>query len=217
VSCRLFASLASDPSPVVPYNRELADERRKYGDTRLRKADEHLAAQRQFESETQAKLDAARQKRQEERDRQEAREVSRLFLLHHTTESKLYLQRERMEELRKQAEMLAEERRQARMQALEWSREVKMESDEERERKAKKSRKTKAENGSGDEAGEPKKKKRGKIKKSTGNGDAEDQALFSNDEDEKPARKVNLILVTLVSLLDVALLAHRQKASHQGR
>jgi hypothetical protein len=72
---RLFASLASDNSPVVPYSRELADQRRKYGDNMLRKGDEHLATQRQFESETQAKLDAARQKRQEERDRQEALEV----------------------------------------------------------------------------------------------------------------------------------------------
>lgn len=42
----------------------------------LRKGDEHLATQRQFESEAQAKLDAARQKRQEEKDRLEALEVS---------------------------------------------------------------------------------------------------------------------------------------------
>jgi RNA polymerase-associated protein CTR9 len=60
---------------MVPYSRELADQRRKYGDNMLRKGDEHLAVQRQFESEAQAKLDAARQKRQEERDRQLALEV----------------------------------------------------------------------------------------------------------------------------------------------
>jgi RNA polymerase-associated protein CTR9 len=93
-----------------------------------------------------------------------------------------------MEELRKQAEVLAEERRLARVQALEWSREVKMESDEERERKSKKMRKVKADNGSGDEAGEQKKKRRGKLKKE-GGGDV-DQALFSNDEDERPSKKV---------------------------
>lgn len=85
---------------------------------------------------------------------------------------------------------MAEERRQARVQALEWSREVKMESDEERERKSKKGRKIKMENGSGDEGIEPKKKKRGKIKKEGGQEDADDQTLFSNEEDEKPAKKV---------------------------
>jgi len=75
-SLRLFASLASDKHQMVPYSREIADQRRKYGDNMLRKGDEHLATQRQFESEAQAKIDAARQKRQEERERQEALEVS---------------------------------------------------------------------------------------------------------------------------------------------
>jgi RNA polymerase-associated protein CTR9 len=73
---RLFASLASDNNQMVPYSREIADQRRKYGDIMLRKSDEHLAAQRQFESEAQAKLDAARRKRQEEKEKQEALEVS---------------------------------------------------------------------------------------------------------------------------------------------
>lgn len=98
-----------------------------------------------------------------------------------------------MEELRVQAEKLAEERRRAREQALEWTRDIKMESDEERERKAKKaSRRVKTEGGSGDEAGEPKKKRRGKLKKTNGAVDGEDAAaLFSGDEEgEKPARKV---------------------------
>lgn len=61
---------------MVPYSRELADQRRKYGDNMLRKGDEHLTTQRQFEADAQAKLDAARQKRQEERERQEALEVT---------------------------------------------------------------------------------------------------------------------------------------------
>lgn len=73
---RLFASLASDKSPLVPYSRDIADQRRKYGESMLRKADDHLAIQRQFEEEAHAKLSSARQKRQEERDRQEALEVS---------------------------------------------------------------------------------------------------------------------------------------------
>jgi RNA polymerase-associated protein CTR9 len=74
---RLFASLASDKSPMIPYSRDIADQRRKYGDNMLRKGDEHLASQRQFEAEGQARIDAARRKRQDEKERQEALEVSR--------------------------------------------------------------------------------------------------------------------------------------------
>ncbi|KII92703.1 hypothetical protein PLICRDRAFT_51061 [Plicaturopsis crispa FD-325 SS-3] len=169
---KLFASLAADKAPLVPYNREIADQRRKYGDSMLRRGEEHLATQRQFEAEAQAKLEDARQKRREERERQEA------------------LEKAKEEELRIQAEKLAEERRIAREQALEWTREVKMESDEERERKTRKpARKVKAENGSGDEAGEPKKKRRGKLKKNNELEDDEEAALFSDEEDEKPTKK----------------------------
>jgi RNA polymerase-associated protein CTR9 len=93
-----------------------------------------------------------------------------------------------METLRLEAEKLGEERRLAREQAMEWTREVKMESDEERERKTKKARKPKNEVGSGDEA-EPKKKRRGKLKKEQGD---EEQAVFSEEEEvEKPTKKVS--------------------------
>ncbi|KAI0948961.1 hypothetical protein AcW1_008691 [Taiwanofungus camphoratus] len=171
---KLFASLAADKSSLLPYSRDMADQRRKYGDSMLRKCDEHLASQKQWEADAHAKLEAARQKRQQEKEQQQA------------------MERERMEELRVQAEKLAEERRRAREQALEWTRDIKIESDEERERKAKKaSRRVKTEGGSGDEAGEPKKKRRGKLKKTNGAVDGEDvAALFSGDEEgEKPARK----------------------------
>ena len=58
----------------------------------LRKAEEHLTNQRQHEAENMARLEAARRKRQEERDRQEALEVSsNLFpsrlRLHHVVAS----------------------------------------------------------------------------------------------------------------------------------
>ena len=72
----MFASLAADKSAVVPYDRDIADNRRKYGDGLLRKAEEHLANQRQFEKETHDRLELARQKRQEEKERQDALEVS---------------------------------------------------------------------------------------------------------------------------------------------
>lgn len=108
-----------------------------------------------------------------------------------------------MEELRVQAEKLAEERRIAREQALEWTREVQMESDEERERKSKRAnRKVKVEAESGDELGagvmtpsEPKKKRKGKLKRSGEQGGEENhEQLFSDDDVEsKPAKKVRVV------------------------
>ncbi|KAH8107706.1 hypothetical protein BXZ70DRAFT_1013744 [Cristinia sonorae] len=177
---KLFASLAADKSPVVPYNKDLADQRRKYGDSVLRRCDEHLAAQKQFEAEAKARVDAARQRRQEEKERVEALEEQRR------------IENERL------AGELAEKRRIAREQALEWTREVRMESDEEKEKKAKKAvRKPKAENGggSGDEAngGEPKKKKKGgKLKRRDTDGEVGEAGdTFSGDEDgeSKPTKK----------------------------
>lgn len=74
-SSRLFQSLAADTSPAVPYSRELADQRRKYGESLLRRCDEQITLQKQHESESQAKMEEARRKRQEERDKLEAIEV----------------------------------------------------------------------------------------------------------------------------------------------
>lgn len=73
---RIFASLAEVKTQLVPYSKDIADNRRKYGESMLRKAEEHLAAQRQHEAEAQARLEAARRKRQEEKEKQEAAEVS---------------------------------------------------------------------------------------------------------------------------------------------
>ena len=103
------------------------------------------------------------------------------------------LQREKEEKARVEAEKLGEERRLAREQALEWTREVRMDSDDEqeREKRPKRPKKAKTDVTSGDE-GEPKKKKRGKIKKSGGEQGEEDQAMFSEEDDAgKPTKKVS--------------------------
>jgi RNA polymerase-associated protein CTR9 len=75
VNARLFASLAGAQAPMLPYSRELADQRRKYGDNMLRKAEEHMNVQKAFEAEKTEKLEIARRKRQEDKERQEAAEV----------------------------------------------------------------------------------------------------------------------------------------------
>ncbi len=80
MSTRVFASLAADKSQAVPYDRDIADNRRKYGDGMLRKAEEHLANQRRYEAETQARLELARQRRREDKERQEAIEVRSCLL-----------------------------------------------------------------------------------------------------------------------------------------
>ncbi|KAF7315939.1 RNA polymerase II-associated protein [Mycena indigotica] len=167
---KLFATLASDKASALPYSRDLADQRRKYGDNMLRKGEEHLAMQKQHETEIQTKMDSARQRRQEERERQGA------------------LEREKMDQLRVEAEKLAEERKKAREQALEWAAAVRMDSDDEKEKRPKKPRKPKAE-GSGDE-GEPKKKRRGKLRKGGAEDNGEDAAVFSDEEDvERPKKR----------------------------
>jgi hypothetical protein len=60
----------------VPYSRDIADQRKKYGDNMLRRGDEHLATQKAYEAETQARIEIARRKRQEEKERLDEIEVS---------------------------------------------------------------------------------------------------------------------------------------------
>ena len=158
----------------------------------LRKAEEHLANQRQHEAETQARLEAARKRRKEDKERQEAIEVRNLLRFERFAFIDIP-QREKEEMARIEAEKLEEERRLAREQALEWTREVRMDSDDEqeREKRPKRPKKAKADVASGDEA-EPKKKKRGKIKKSGVEQGEEDQAMFSEEDDAgKPTKKVS--------------------------
>lgn len=60
---------------MLPYSRDIADQRRRYGDTMLRKRAEQVTRQEEYEREVNAKYDAARQRRQEEKERAEAAEV----------------------------------------------------------------------------------------------------------------------------------------------
>lgn len=78
---KMFASLASDPASAVPYDRDLAEERKKYADSMMRRAEEHLSAQRQHEGEQAARMEGARQRRAAERERVEALEVRPLTKL----------------------------------------------------------------------------------------------------------------------------------------
>ena len=105
-------------------------------------------------------------------------------------------QREEAKKRREEAEVLAAERRKARETALEWTKDIKVDSDEEKEKKPKKQRRVKTEAGSGNE-GEPeppKKKRRGKLKRLGGDSGSEREGQLTDEGggevDSKPAKKV---------------------------
>ncbi|CAE6443591.1 unnamed protein product [Rhizoctonia solani] len=163
---KLFGSLYADPSPNTPYNRDVADQRRKYGDSMLRKAPEQLSVQQAHEAEINARRDAAKLKRQEETERlQEAERIAR-------------------EAREREAERLRLERLKAREEVEKWNVELAIKaesSDEERERKARRKR----------EAGEGgEKKKRRKIKREDDEGGAvfSDEELEDGNKEEKPKK-----------------------------
>ena len=198
-SASLFATLAGDRSPAVPYSREIADQRRKYGESILKRSDEQIASQEQHEGAQETRLAEARQKRLDEKRR--AQELAE----------------QRAAEIEAAARELAEQRRKAREEVKEWAKEFE-DSEDDREKEGKRSRKgakkakpeTTSAITSDNEAPVPvevKRKRKGKLKKST-NGAAgsapvsgaeidgsEEEALFSDAEDEDRPKKVMWMII----------------------
>ncbi|KAI5834670.1 hypothetical protein K523DRAFT_412179 [Schizophyllum commune Tattone D] len=188
---KLYAALSADESPVLPYSRDIADQRHTYGNNLLRRADEALQKQREYENTINAEHESTRRMLQEKRERKEAE------------------MREAEERRQREMEELAKARQVAQAEAYAWSRDIQAASDEEREQKAaKKTRRAtkRAESpAAGEEGAEPKKRKRQSRLKKGGrdaapdsDGDvpmkeeddaAEDEALFSDGEGEEPAKK----------------------------
>lgn len=181
---RVFGSLADEKSGAVPYSKDVADQRRKYGDTLLRRSDEQMAAQTEYEAALEARIAEAKQRRLDEKLRLEAAE------------------RAKEEELARQAAILAEARKKAREEALQWSAAFIGDSDDEKEKRPrkKKQQQQQREAGSGDELqptqnGEGKKKRKGKLKKDKapsedGASGDEEEALFSGEDAEERPKKV---------------------------
>ncbi|KAH8118914.1 TPR-like protein [Phellopilus nigrolimitatus] len=202
----LFKSLAADNSPNIPYSRDIADQRKKYGDSLMRRGDEHLAEQEQYEAAQEARLAEARQKRQDEKARAGAAE------------------KVREEELQQQARALAEERRKAREEVQQWTA-LMGDSDEEKEKKPRKGAKKqqRSEVNSGDEAptpsGEGRKKRKGKLRKDKetagGEGDGsagEEEALFSGEEvEDRPKKRAQKKRVVRDDDEEAATFAPRKK------
>ncbi|KIJ50411.1 hypothetical protein M422DRAFT_159950 [Sphaerobolus stellatus SS14] len=175
---KLFASLAVDKAQMLPYNREIADQRRKYGDSLLRKGAENLVVQEEHEAQMKERLEAARQRRQEEKEKQDT------------------LQREALERKRIDDEKLAKERALAREEARAWTEAAKLYASDSDKEEKKKSRKKKKAGPAEDEAsaeegdGERKKRRKGKLKRraSPGEDEREEEPLFSGGEDAEESK-----------------------------
>ena len=85
--CRLYAALSADESPVLPYSRDIADQRHTYGNNLLRRADESLQKQREYENTINAEHESTRRMLQEKRERKEAEMVSGVKALSSRTRS----------------------------------------------------------------------------------------------------------------------------------
>ncbi|KAG8900293.1 hypothetical protein FRB99_006134 [Tulasnella sp. 403] len=172
---KLFNSLASDDAKALPYNKDIADQRRKYGENMLRKAESHLSRQQEFEVQSEAHIEAARKLREEEYEREQARMAAEL------------------EAKRQEEEARRESRRAAREMAALWSQQFKDESDEDEEKKPRRKNPTKrpkAEGGgSGDESAP--KKKRGPRRKKNPDEDGDEAMtgeLSATDEAPRPKK-----------------------------
>ncbi|VDB88728.1 unnamed protein product [Peniophora sp. CBMAI 1063] len=184
----LFGTLAEDEGQV-PYSKDVADQRRKYGESMLRRADEHLRAQREHEGKVQARMDEARARREEEKARIEEDERKRA--------AEIARQAEELRKLRAEARQAAQEMNDRWREADEDETRVKAEKAERRKQRSTKEDKAFLSDGEEDGATtprEPKKKRARKLKKGNGKDgvkeeeDGEDEAAFSGGE-EGPAKK----------------------------
>ncbi|KAL7417075.1 hypothetical protein BDY24DRAFT_357824 [Mrakia frigida] len=99
---KIFQALAADRGRGLPYSTETANQRFKYGTSIIRRAPDQLERQAKYESQAAATVEVARQRRENEK-----RKLAEL-------------EAERMLEIRRQAESLAEERKKAREQVASW-------------------------------------------------------------------------------------------------
>lgn len=151
---RLFEQLANDKSPATPYDRGLPGHRLRYGQGLSRRAPDVLAGQEAYEATEAAKVDRAKQARDVERQRLADAEAQRL------------------EEIAKQARVLAEERRaMGESHSAYLSSRTVVESDDEdkkrksggKKRKTKGKKEDKEDGGSSEDEGEKPKPKKKKV------------------------------------------------------
>ncbi|GAA5864342.1 hypothetical protein JCM1840_006751 [Sporobolomyces johnsonii] len=157
----LFDTLANDPTPHPPYPKEVPRHRRSYGNSLINRFQAVLDQQLAYEATEAGKINAARQRREEEKQRQ------------------LELEKARLDEIQRQAELLAEQRKRMREEAEQWAAMSKAWADsDEEDGGAKKKR--------GGGGGGGKRKKGTKVKGGEDDGGVTES---SGAEDDKPVKK----------------------------
>ncbi|GAA5918530.1 hypothetical protein JCM1841_003285 [Sporobolomyces salmonicolor] len=157
----LFDMLANDPTPHPPYPKEVPRHRRSYGNSLINRFQAVLDQQLAYEATEAGKINAARQRREEEKQRQ------------------LELEKARLEEIQKQAEQLAEQRKRMREEAEQWAAMSKAWADSDEEDGGGKKKR-------GGAGGGGKRKKGTKIKGGEDDGGVTES---SGAEDDKPVKK----------------------------
>lgn len=102
-STTLFEQLANDPTKPTPYPAEVPRQRRSYGQSLEKRFEAALAAQTEYEQTEQGKIEQARRLREAEQKRRDELEAQRLA------------------QIQRQAEALAEQRRRMREEAEQWT------------------------------------------------------------------------------------------------
>ncbi|KWU41627.1 TPR-like protein [Rhodotorula sp. JG-1b] len=102
-STALFEQLANDPTKPTPYPAEVPRQRRSYGQSLEKRFQAALAAQTEYEQTEQGKIEQARRLREAEQKRRDELEAQRLA------------------QIQRQAEALAEQRRRMREEAEQWT------------------------------------------------------------------------------------------------
>lgn len=102
-STALFEQLANDPTKPTPYPAEVPRQRRSYGQSLEKRFEAALAAQTEYEQTEQGKIEQARRLREAEQKRRDELEAQRLA------------------QIQRQAEALAEQRRRMREEAEQWT------------------------------------------------------------------------------------------------
>ncbi|GAA5887629.1 hypothetical protein JCM3774_001499, partial [Rhodotorula dairenensis] len=102
-STALFEQLANDPTKPTPYPSEVPRQRRSYGQSLEKRFEAVLATQTEYEQTEQGKVEQARRLREAEQKRRDELEAQRLA------------------QIQRQAEALAEQRKRMREEAEQWT------------------------------------------------------------------------------------------------
>ncbi|KAK4056635.1 protein required for normal CLN1 and CLN2 G1 cyclin expression [Microbotryomycetes sp. JL221] len=171
-SQKIYEQLDSDSNPRPPYPKELLRQRLKYGESLLKKSEETIKIQTEFEQTEEAKILLAKRLREEEKQKQ------------------IEIEQNKLQEQKRKDLALAEQRRIMREEAVQWAL-SKSFADSEEEEGTNTNRKEKKKSGGGGGGGKKRTKKAQKSGTTEGDNEESAQETGSSDEEEvqKPKKK----------------------------